>query len=329
MVLLDSLWHPDNARATKDLDICLGVQPWSPDGRLLSGWSPDSQGLSLVTLATGDLTLLETTACTGCVPSWSPDGRYLTYYSYVNRPGSRPLKLALYDLEAQEESFLSKPIDDLKLIDLIGWSFDSNRVAYTEWITSAEGVLVTSVQIVDIHTKADTQLVGSSSESFLQGCWSPSQDQILLLGEPGLPPGIPSGGQEMYVQSTIYLYDLRTNQVEEIKGPSGLYVNGRPWSPDGNKIIYSDQGVICTLTIDTQEEGCPTEISEAVAETGSVGAFYPTWSPSGEWIAFVLKFDSQYCSPLAVIRPDGSDLRFTDAESGDCSVSGPVWSPRQ
>ncbi len=43
MALLDSFWHPDHARATNALHICLGVQPRSPHGRLPSGWPPASR----------------------------------------------------------------------------------------------------------------------------------------------------------------------------------------------------------------------------------------------------------------------------------------------
>lgn len=328
MALSGFLWHPDSARATEGLGINLGDQPWSPEGRCLVGWSQDDQALGLIDLETGNKSLLPSTASLGSAPLWSPNGRYLAYFSRTDRPGPGPLRLALFDLETQNESYLSDSLEVEKLIDLIGWSFDSNRVAFTKWITSAEGILVTAVQLVDIHTMAKSQLNGSSSNPFMEGYWSPTRDQLILLGDSNLPPGMPFLGLEMYAQSTMYLYDLWENRVDEIKTESGLYVSRQPWSLDGKQIIFSDQGVICTLNIDTREESCSTEISEAIVETGSIGAFYPTWSPTGEWIGFILGFESQYCSPVAVIRPDGSDLRFTDAESGDCAVFGPVWSPR-
>ncbi len=330
MGVRDFLWNPDDRRGTQRLDLSVGFGSWSPDGRQLVGWSREFQTLAILSLETGELMPLEDASPSAYAALWSPDGRYLLYLVDLGMNGnSRFEQLTLFDLETRQERALGEPLELLSLIALIGWSPDSMRVAYTQWIDSSDGELVTAVDIVDILTGLITRFT-SPPITLLEGSWSPTENQLLLLGdENAYSPGLPHIQLEMGGHTMIFLYDVANGSLDQLLGPSSYLVSKSPWSSDGKRVIYSDWGRICQLDISSREETCSSEIANAIALPGVEGGWYPSWSPTGEWIGFLLKMESLQCSPIAVIRPDGSDLRFTDAESGDCAVFGPIWSPRK
>jgi hypothetical protein len=157
-----------------------------------------------------------------------------------------------------------------------------------------------------------------------------------LFGRPN--PAFPASFHQV-----IFVIDVSMGSVELIKGAVGpgpamhSYYEGRaryslssqPWEPDGTAFVYSDGGRICTYAFETRETTCPDGLAKLVAETGAVGADYPGWSPTGEWIGFILAFESVFCNPLAVISPDADSFRYTDAERGDCAADWGIWSPQK
>jgi hypothetical protein len=324
-------------------------QPWSPDGRQLAAFfriktETWQRHLVLINAETGELKYLENAAditprlastnASASVPIWSPDGRYLLYA--INTEEDQYFyQIAIYDLMLEQVVYLSSP---MRLINLSGWSYDSQQIAYIRWdepLTPAESTPL--LEVMDVPSQAIQQVEQSPGHYFKQVFWSPTGRQLVAY----------IGGVDWYESLTtygyegIYLIDIENGSFEELKGPgiredvhdyysnpdaSTYLVNGTPWSPDGQNIIYSDSGLLCSLVIASRQETCFSALNEQLIQLGAVGAGYPQWSPTGEWIGFVMKIENQHCSPVAAVRPDGSDLRFTDLER-DCALFGPVWSP--
>ncbi|MCL4265021.1 MAG: hypothetical protein KJ069_17525 [Anaerolineae bacterium] len=352
LIGIDRLWHPDLARASESLeDMSFSKQPWSPDGRQLAAIlrTRDSDSgvvvkeeLALLDLNTEELIPLENTTFASSrflsssaipfFPIWSPGGRYLLY-AFSIEGDQASYQMVLYDLVTRQETLLSSPV---RLHSLAGWSFDSQQIAYLRWSLPEEGEGKTVLEIMDIPTQTVHQMRQPADISIALAHWSPIDHHLALY----------IGGVDeestltTYGYDEIYLLDTKNEIFEQLKAPStredeyygnppnqGYIVHNTPWSPDGQSIIYSDRGLLCSLVIASRQETCFTEVDEQLSQLDAVGGVYPTWSPNGEWIGFVMKLDSVHCSPVAVIRPDGSDLRFTDVEAGDCSLFGPIWSP--
>ncbi|MFZ5904346.1 MAG: DPP IV N-terminal domain-containing protein [Chloroflexota bacterium] len=103
---------------------------------------------------------------------------------------------------------------------------------------------------------------------------------------------------------------------------------GRSWSPDGRFIAYSD----------VQKDGSERDIYKLDVETGTVenltadyGGWdaWPSWSPTGEWIAFTSdrSADGKALDDIWIMKADGSGLRNLTDNGYDWEDSHPAWSP--
>jgi hypothetical protein len=112
------------------------------------------------------------------------------------------------------------------------------------------------------------------------------------------------------IDSVIRFLDLRTGATSV--GPESSRGAGPDisWSPDSRHIAFDREVGVYVLDVDSGK-------ASRIADGNS-----PSWSPSGEWIAFLLK------SRLRLMHPDGSDSREV-ARLGRYESFGqsPVWSP--
>ena len=113
-------------------------------------------------------------------------------------------------------------------------------------------------------------------------------------------------------------------------GDTGRGEAGVSWSPDGKRIVVGSGGDEPYLTLFPVAKGPSTVIRPPGTKYGTVDGFDPAWSPDGRWIAYRFSKGS-LCSNgncalalhgLALIRPNGSDLKELTALGGD-----PAWSP--
>jgi Tol biopolymer transport system component len=90
------------------------------------------------------------------------------------------------------------------------------------------------------------------------------------------------------------------------------------WSPDGTKIVFQYNGLWVLDILTGERIKLPTEVENTYVVK-------PSWSPTGEWIAFLN--EDGYRGDLYLIRPDGTDqTRLTN--TADISRDGDlVWSP--
>lgn len=318
------VWEP-NKDNYQDVSLTLGGQPWSPDGNSLVGWSRKQKNLAILEISQGLLSLIEGTSASYSTPHWSPDGRYLLYS--IPDDAFSLYSIAIYDLVTNQEMVLET---DVRLLSLAGWSFDSSEIAFVRWAGEEEN-LHTVLEVIDLVSGSIRELKDPLSLTFAQASWSPIAKQLAVYITSGLPPDNPA--LPVYSFAAVYLVDIKTGIFEPLIIPSEndkrYYIHSFPWSRKGDKIIYSNTGTICFTQLATREETCLMSLVEKIDATGSNGARYPSWSNDGEWVSFILQFESQQCNPIAIARIDGDAFKFTDAGSGKCAVFGPIWAPAE
>lgn len=109
----------------------------------------------------------------------------------------------------------------------------------------------------------------------------------------------------------------RIDTIPEASDPS--------WSPDASRLVFSRVAVSGATPL-------------VIATTGNLAGLrrlavggYPTWSPTGEWIAY-FAVDSLEGAPIAVrlVHPDGTEdhqVYSLDAASGLGLLAPAIWSP--
>lgn len=325
------LWHPDTELFTEQLPIRMAS--WSPSGNEIVGWDTQNDTLAILNLTTSSVFPLLETRAWYSFPLWSPDSQFLLYT--IPSDGSESIdhdQIAVYELGRQEIIYLSPQVN---LAGGIGWSSDSSKFSYLAWVRDqADSDPKLTLFVVDFVNENVFDYsfddIGVSTVA-----WSPNKNEILLYANNVHPDDTPL---TTYSYLGLYLLEIESGVVQLLKlsespigesrfddGP-GLYAGLHPWSPDGERLIYSDRGRICILNVGDRSEQCPASIDQTISEVGAVGAIYPAWSPDESWISFSIVFEDSLCNALAVIRPDGSDLRFSDVSRHDCASFGAIWS---
>jgi len=133
-------------------------------------------------------------------------------------------------------------------------------------------------------------------------CWSSDKSTIVVSAE------VPNS-QTRPPQRRLLILDLATKASRDID-LSGE-VSPQCWSPDHRRIVYaSGSGFNASIRVYDLAQGKWKEIAHG---------YEPTWSPDGEWIAF-LSGTSYYA-----IRPSGSDRRLLFKVKNP--FKGLLWSP--
>jgi Tol biopolymer transport system component len=93
------------------------------------------------------------------------------------------------------------------------------------------------------------------------------------------------------------------------------------WSPDGTQIVFQYDGLWIADAVTGATS--PLPLDRSLLENPYL--VKPSWSPNGEWIAFINESGTQ--GDIFLVRPDGTDLRRLTG-SDDISRDGNVvWSP--
>gem|GEM_PF-1923327 len=179
-----------------------------------------------------------------------------------------------------------------------------------------------------------------STEIYLRG--PEGEVRLTNNNRPDICPAVSlSGGpfEEPYVvysSGTGDTFNLFVQGLESGRGTritDGEFVDIDPCpSPDGSKVVFSSNrmgdGKFYLWIIDL-DSSTISPIIEA-REGTPVEGIHPSWSSDGTWIAFskpvYVGAELGYRYKLAVVRPDGSEIRILK-ESSDYSYMNPSWAP--
>lgn len=162
---------------------------------------------------------------------------------------------------------------------------------------------------------AQGKIVARSAIRIISGLYSVSADrkQLAFFGRPVLS-GTENQDQGLYVagMEKPSVRKLASLPLPEHRGAS-QETRSLDWAPDGNRIVYSDGGVI-------QVWDATTGAARTIAEGHSAH-----WSPSGAWIAFIRGGTSTGGGRPFLIEPDTLKMVTVLRSSNFLPVTS--WSP--
>jgi Tol biopolymer transport system component len=291
-------------------------QPWSPDGtKFIFDESSSFEAnpppeLVMADLVTGQTSVINLLQRPDSI-FWSPDGRYLLYYIIEEEP-DYTIQMVFYDIETQENKVIAEAVRDrARLFYLVGWSPNSQKIAYVSEVNDQIDLFV-----LEVGTLAVRQLTNTPDIETI-AIWSTTDDRLLF--------GTKADGEHAletwpYGAGTLYLVDDTGANLTML---FNSFYYSAAWSPNGEKIAYSNGGQICILDIETLSVVCPLEDTPPYDGYFAVSGDPPAWSADGNWLAFRATGHKEVLSFLAyVFELDTNMIMPVDLDLGN---AGPLY----
>jgi TolB protein len=234
-------------------------------------------------------------------PSFSPDGGSIVYSS--NETGD----FEIYEMNLSD-------LVPTRLTDGLGWLYapeispDGSQIIFTNEVNSVQ-----SIWVMDRNGRNPRPVFVPPSPDAVDATWSPDGRQILFAW----------GSLE---NKQLYIINIDGSGMRQVTDISGL--RGRSdWSPDGSRIATY-------VRIDPNKRWnreiflFDLDSSEWVQITDGGNNLSPSYSPDGEWIAFMSyqdNFRDENGCEIYVMRNDGSEVRRL-TENDYCDWQ-PRWGP--
>jgi Tol biopolymer transport system component len=249
-------------------------------------------------------------------PAWSPDGSRIAFYSSENPPEY---------VEPEPGTVLTDPELDYGIFVMDADGSDRTRVARLptrglSWSPDGEEIVFVTlhggVAVIDSEGRDGRYVVPELGNAFPAILYSPSYSPDgtrIVFAAAGLEEFDyeQTAGRQYY---HIYVVNGDGTGLTRLTADRADHWSPT-WSPDGDRIAYSSQGVIYVMNADGSNA---VNLTTDVDSGGSVA-----WSPDGDRIAFISNQDDQ--AEIHVMASDGTALvRLTDNSITEMSL---CWSP--
>lgn len=257
-----------------------------------------------------------TTPIEGLVhPTFSPDGRYvaLTSSTYDG--------LWVRDLQTGTTRQLT---DEPAAGFGASWSPDGTALLARVARFDAQGTRTNAVRMFDVPAQQSRLLTDYTSRMPTVPAWSADGANVLLASGDGLQrleTNRPAVSGKQAVPTLVVRHDalVRAADGAEVAVPlEGQAILRAVPSPDGLRVALHVMGA-----------GLFVVNADGSGLTSLGAGEHPTWSPDGQWLAFMRVEDDGYeftGADLFTVRPDGRDLSQLTF-SADLNEMDPVWTP--
>lgn len=260
-----------------------GCPTWSPDGQKLVFVSANGtdngldRELNLYTINKDGSELTQLTHGPGDVYSaaWSHDGKHIVFSAGQDR-GHRPLSLYVMQSDGTNVEQITFQTQAIVSDIYPAWSPDGKKIAFSSNPPNkGEENLNYSLFTVELENLEIQRLTEESQPDWQHYAgvdWSPNGKQLVFYVGNNWN-GAPSG---------MYILDIETSQITEIKAPSNLVWDTSPrWSPNGQQIVFSSNRdyVNTDKTFRSDIYIMDADGSNAVRLTNSGNNICPDWQP--------------------------------------------------
>jgi Tol biopolymer transport system component len=250
---------------------------------------------------------------------WSPDGTKIVYDSET----ATGYDIVVANADGTDPNVIAAGRDP-------AWSPDGTKIAYAG---DGGSIWVMNIDGSDAHAVTEGEASGTGTGEYAAYDWNPewSPDGLSIAFTRGLesrsaplPNG--NGTTRVSLQELMVWHD-GSNPTETMLTDAYTALGEVDWSPDGSTLVFTGAP---TLFYENETNGLawprvlliPSDGGDVTPitpdeETWAAGA---TWSPDGEWIAYV---DNNHS--LVVMRPDGTDRRTLAIDPGRDEIIGPSW----
>jgi Tol biopolymer transport system component len=245
--------------------------------------NPDGSGLTNLTSTPSDFEQM---------PSFSRDGTKIVF-----RRGFDPVSaMELYTMNA-DGSGVTRVTNNAFAEDFESWTPDGRQIIFSGNQNN------TDTNCLYPPCNWDLFIVRADGTHLRQLTFSPEQELV--------PKVSPDGRKVLFTRivgltdSALYTMNLDGSQVVRVNTPPQLLAGTGDWSPDGTRIVFSDNSCVGQCGRGSIWTANPDGSGLMRVTNDNVNNVFAAWSPDGQWIVYTRRaFGAN--PDIVRVRPDGT-----------------------